>query len=105
MTAKHHKVLIPASVEAALKIQYNYILKEQFSPINANQWLDGIIKAIKSLEKFPSRCAIAPENYYVKKDAKIIIRHFIYKKTFRIIFTIVKNEVRILNVKHSARFH
>jgi plasmid stabilization system protein ParE len=67
-------------------------------------WLDGLIKAVESLAEFPKRCAIAPENSLAKKDKKTIIRHFIYKKTFRIIFTAAKGEVRILSIKHSARF-
>lgn len=101
---KTYKILIPESVEEALKRQVDYILKEQYSSLIASNWLDGIVKAIDSLTEFPKRCAVAPENFSVKKNPKIVIRHLIYKKTFRIIFTISGDEVRILSAKHSARF-
>ena len=104
MAAKHYKILIPNSVKVALQQQASYITIEQGEPLIASKWLDGIIKAIQSLSNFPNRCPIAPENSYISKSRTTVIRHLIYKKSFRIIFTIVKNEVRILSAKHSARF-
>lgn len=103
MTTKHYKILIPNSVKISLNQQINYIAFEQAQPITALKWLDGIIEAIQSLSTFPERCSIAPEDSYFRKSHETTIRHFIYKKSFRIIFTIRKNEVRILNVKHGAR--
>lgn len=100
MKPKHHKVLIPNSVKIELREQSEYIALEQGNYCNAERWLDGITKAILSLEIFPERCAIAPENSYFTNAE---IRHLIYKKSFRIIFTIQKNEVMILSVRHSAR--
>ncbi len=103
MNIKHHKILIPNSVKNALQKQVEYIAFDQKNPAEALKWLDGIIDAIQSLEKFPERCAIALENYYIKSGQEILVRHLIYKKSFRVIFTIVKNEVRILSVRHSRR--
>jgi plasmid stabilization system protein ParE len=103
MNSKHYRVLIPKSVEIILQKQADYIVKEQRAPSIATQWLDGIFEAIESLSQFPDRCSIAPENFYVKKDSNIVIRHLIYKKSFRVIFTVVKNEVRILSAKHATR--
>ena len=103
MHTKHYKILIPNSVKIALQKQIDYIAITQQQPLIALEWLDGIIKAIQSLEEFPNRCAIAPENEYLEQDLKTEIRHLIYKKSFRVIFIVRKNEVRILNVKHAAR--
>lgn len=103
MSVKHYKVLVPESVKVTLRRQVDYIVTEQHAPSIASEWVDGIVKAIESLAEFPDRCSTAPENFYIKKDPKAVIRHFIYKRTFRIIFMVVKNEVRILSVKHSAR--
>ncbi len=97
---KHHKVFIPDSVKVSLQKQMDYISIEQQEPLIAAKWLDGIVKAIQSLSKFPDRCPIAPENSCIDK---FVIRHLIYKKSFRVIFTVVKNEVRILSVRHGAR--
>ena len=103
MSNKHYKILIPKSVEIALANQMSYMIKEQHIVSIAYIWFDGIMDAINSLTEFPNRCPIAPENSSFKKNSEMIIRHFIYKKSFRIIFTIVKNQVRILSVKHGAR--
>ena len=103
MAIKHYKILIPDSVKISLNQQLNYIAAEHCQPALALQWLDGIIEAIQSLSTFPERCAAAPEDFYFKKSHETTIRHLIYKKSFRIIFTIKKNEVRILSVKHGAR--
>ncbi len=103
MLSKRYQLLIPQTVKIALRQQADYIITEQHSPLNASKWLDGIIKAIESLAEFPDRCPIAPENFYIKKNSQMVIRHLIYKKTFRIVFTVVKNEIRILSARHSAR--
>lgn len=103
ITVKNHKIFIADSVKVSLQKQVDYISFEQGEPLIAVRWIDGIMDAITSLSHFPHRCPIAPENFYVTKDSEIIIRHFIYKKSFRIIFTVVKNEVRVLSVKHAAQ--
>jgi plasmid stabilization system protein ParE len=100
MIIKHHKIITPDWIEAELSQQFEYIAIEQKDPVLAQEWLEGIEKAIASLAEFPGRCSIAPEN---SDNSKTTIRHLIYKKSFRIIFTIVKNEVKILNVRHSSQ--
>lgn len=103
MNCKHHKVLIPHTVKIALQEQVDYIAIKQGESLNARRWLAGIVKAISSLSKFPQRCSVAPENAEFGNDANFVIRHLIYKKSFRIVFTVVGNEVRVLSVRHSAR--
>ena len=90
MSVKHYKVLIPESVKIALRHQVDYIITNQHAPSIASEWIDGLIEAIESLAEFPDRCSIAPENLHIKKGSKFVIRHFIYKRTFRIIFMVVK---------------
>lgn len=103
MTTKTHRIYISDNVQKSLKKQADYIAFEQQNPVIAEKWLDGLVKAIESLSTIPNRCPIAPENSYIYNNSKSVIRHFIYKKSFRIIFTVVKNEVRILSVKHGAQ--
>lgn len=102
MITKNYKVLISKTVKDILLKQADYIANQQQEPILALKWFEGIESAINSLRNFPERCPIAPENYYIKQNSKIVIRHLIYKKSSRVVFVIIKNEVRILNVKHSA---
>lgn len=105
MTTKHHKVLIPDHVKIALQKQADYIAFEQHQPLVAMEWLEGIIEAIKSLAEFPHRYALAPENELLGANSEVEIRHLIYKKTFRVIFLVKNNEVRILRAKHAARLN
>lgn len=102
MQVKHHKILIPNSVKISLRKQVDFIAIES-GQLLALKWLDGIIEAIQSLAEFPERCAIAPENEYLGQDSTVEIRHLIYKKSFRVIFIVRKNEIRILSVKHASR--
>ena len=103
MPAKNYKIFIANSVKTELEKQVDYIAFEQQEPEIAARWLDGIIAAIQSLSYFPDRHAIAPENFYINKNDENVIRHFIYKKSFRVIFSVVRNEVRVLSVRHGAR--
>ena len=103
MSKKTYKVSTSRVARLKLKKQFDYIAFDQQEPILAIKWLDGIESSILSLSQFPERCALAPENQGNNANSKPILRHFIYKKSFRIIFTIVKNEVIILTVKHSAK--
>jgi plasmid stabilization system protein ParE len=100
---KHHKVRVPRAVNVALLQQANYISTEQQDPIMASRWLDGMIGAIQSLSHFPERCQIAPENFRANNNFESTIRQLFYKKSFRVIFKVVGDEVRILGVRHSAR--
>ena len=103
MSSKNYKIFISKDVKNKLEEQFDYIFYHQQEPTLADKWIIGIDKAITSLDKFQERCAIAPENSLKNKRLKTIIRHLIYRKSYRIIFTIVKNEVKILTVKHSAQ--
>jgi plasmid stabilization system protein ParE len=70
------------------------------SPKIAADILDGMEKHIKSLESMPRRFPTVPEKINYKNYS---IHHFFYKKSFRVIYTIYGDTVRILDVRHSAR--
>ncbi len=94
---KYHIVFNP-SVYSNLEDIFAYITIES-KPV-AIKIIDGIEKRIMSLELMPERFPIIPEKINYKNYQ---VRHFFYKKSFRIIYVICKDEVRILDVRHSAR--
>ncbi len=102
---KYYKVSISDLAEIALNKQFDYIAKEQNAPIAATHWLNGIIKSINSLAIFPKRHPVALKNSYDEKHLKAAIRYFIYKKSFRVLFTIAKYDVTVVDVNHAARFN
>jgi plasmid stabilization system protein ParE len=64
--------------------------------------MNGLFRAIESLNKMPFRCSLAIENDYFEEE----IRQLLYGKrgrVYRIIFTIREEEVHILFVRHSAQ--
>ncbi len=82
-------------------------IREQ-SPTSASDWFKGLLESIYSLEKFPTRCAIAPES----EEVGFKIRQLLYGKrkfVHRILFTIGYDEkadedvVRVYRIRHTAR--
>ncbi len=83
-----------------LKNAFEWI-REQ-SPFHAEIWREGIIDAVSSLIAFPERCPIAPENNVFDDE----IRQLLYGKrhrTYRILFTIKKDIIWILHIRHGFR--
>ena len=64
----------------------------------ALRWYEGLMKAFRSLEKNPLRCPVAPESAVFEEE----IRQLIYGK-YRILFTIEKETVFVLRVRHGAQ--
>ena len=88
--------------EASRNIKAIHEWLKQELPDKADAWFNGVFKAISSLERFPARCALAPEG----KDLGRPVRQLLYGKrrqTYRILFAIRENEVHILAVRHSSR--
>lgn len=64
----------------------------------ARKWYRGLKEQILSLERFPHRCSLTPEN----KE----LRHLLYghsHSTYRVIYRIVGKRVDVLHVRHGAR--
>ena len=57
-----YAVRLTDQTRAAIRAQARYIAVDGHAPLNAARWLDRVMDAIESLEHFPHRCALAPEN-------------------------------------------
>ena len=77
---------------------------EQEAPLEkAKEWYSSLKEQIESLSHFPKRCSLAPENGLWGDEE---IRHLLFLKypsTYRVLFTIKKNTVKILNIRHGKR--
>ena len=72
------------------------------APDSATKWFNGLETAISGLEDFPQRCPLAEEN----KAFDVEIHQLVYGKrvgAYRILFTILGDEVHILHVRHGRR--
>jgi plasmid stabilization system protein ParE len=68
----------------------------------ADRWFGGLYRTIGSLETFPERAPLAPESKNLKREIREIF-HGRRQHKYRILFTISKNEVHVLHVRHGAR--
>lgn len=99
MSQKYRIVIQP---EAQQAIEEAYLWLSHYSQRNARLWIEGLYKAILSLERIPSRCSLALETDFFEQE----IRQLIYGKgrnTYKILFTIVDNTVQVLLVRHASQ--
>lgn len=69
-----YQVIIQPEAEQGIKEAYYWI--SSYSPRNARSWLEGIYKAIMTLEQMPLRCSVAFENNFFEEE----IRQLLYGK-------------------------
>lgn len=71
-------------------------------------WLQGLLKAVNSLEKFPERCPLAPESHAFLVE----VRQLLYgkgRRQYRVLFGISidpntnENVVLIYRIRHGAQ--
>ena len=74
------------------------------TPAYAEDWLNSLYHELQSLEEMPTRCSRAPESVEVDRE----IHQLLFGKRrsiYRVLFVVIKDEVRILHVRHGAREH
>jgi len=91
-------VEITSAALADAEAYVGFIRVDRGEPIAAEQWWNGLIDQILSLETLPRRCSIIPEQKYFEQE----MRHLIYA-SHRIIFSIDEHTVTILRIYHGAR--
>ena len=96
---KKYKIILGTKIFSKLENILDYIAND--SPKVAIDIIDGIQSQINSLTTMPERFPVVPENISYKNHIKI--RHCFYKKSFRIIYLIHQDKVRILDIRHSMQ--
>ena len=67
------------------------------------EWYAAIKAHIQTLDHLPERCPYAPENGLWGSEELRQLLFQDYPSKYRIIFTVTKSSVRILNIRHGAR--
>jgi plasmid stabilization system protein ParE len=88
-------VEITALADANLEEIYLRIRPD--SPGRAAESRKGLLKAAQSLDLFPERCPLAPES-----GPELGIRQLVYGE-YRVLFTVAKETLYVLHVRHGAR--
>ncbi len=89
--SKKYQIIIQPSAEQGIKEGYYWV--SHYSPHNARNWLEGIYKAIMSLEQMPLRCSLAFENNFFTEE----IRQILYGKgtNTTVFFSLLLNRLYI----------
>ena len=93
---KKFKVEITKIAEADVAEIWEYIAQDK--PEMATAFVLRLEEQVGTLERFPERCPLVPENELLGAD----YRHLLYGN-YRTIFKIVGSRVIILRVLHGAR--
>ena len=88
-------VEITALADADLEEVYLRIRKD--SPSRAAEWRKALVESARTLERFPERCPLAPES-----GPELEIRQLVHG-AYRVLFTVAKDTVYVLHIRHGAR--
>jgi plasmid stabilization system protein ParE len=76
-------------------------IADNIGSTTAERWYEDLLEAIRSLESFPNRCALAPEAEAFQREIRQL---WIGKaKNYRALFIVETKQVFILHVRHSSR--
>jgi plasmid stabilization system protein ParE len=98
--SERFRVVITPEAQEGIRHAYEWV--STYSPDSANVWMNGLFRAIQSLDTMPRRAPLAFENDLFREE----LRQLLYGKrgrVYRILFTIQDNEVQVLFVRHSAQ--
>ncbi len=99
-----YRIELAATAKAEIRSQAQW-LRDNMSPAFADKWLDGLYKAIDTLQNRPLHCPVAAESYKFPEEIRELLYGHHGKRTHkhRIIFTVRDDAVYVLYVRHTAR--
>jgi plasmid stabilization system protein ParE len=77
--------------------------RDHRSAVQAERWYSGTYEAIGTLRRDPERCAKSPETDLLRQGVRQLLIGIGQRPTHRIVFTVSKNVVTILRVRHSSQ--
>ncbi|CBN57886.1 MULTISPECIES: type II toxin-antitoxin system RelE/ParE family toxin [Kamptonema] len=89
---------VEISPSALTDAEEAFLYMQKDSSLNAEEWYNGLVNAILSLENLPNRCPLASESEEIGRE----IRQLIYKR-YRILFSVSEEIVQVLRIRHTAR--
>jgi plasmid stabilization system protein ParE len=97
---KHYQVIILPAAERDIGEAFEWLAEQDVGA--AVRWYNRLLEVVLSLEIFPERCPLAPETNFLDEKIREIF-HGRRQHKYRILFTVSKNKVHVLHVRHGAR--
>jgi len=97
---RRHTVIILPAAEWEIGKAYEWIASRDADA--AVRWYNRLLEVIFSLDTFPERAPLAPESKSLKREIREVF-HGRRQHKYRILFTLLNNEVHVLHVRHGAR--
>ena len=97
-----HPIQIAEPAERDIRSAHDW-WSENRSAEQADRWYNNIYKAIETLRSMPSRCPLAPESDLHPSGLRQLSFGIGKHPTHRIIFTIERDTVIILRVRHTSQ--
>jgi len=94
------EVIILPSAERDIGEAYEWIAESDAGA--AIRWYNRLMELIFSLDTFPERCPLAPESEFLNREIREIF-HGRRQFKYRILFTVGKDTVHVLHIRHGAR--
>ena len=95
-----YKLVIQPPALADLDSAYQWIARR--SPTSAARWFNRFVEALKTLERFPDRCGLAPEGEQIGQEIRQLV-HGRRTGAYRALFLIKGCEVHVLHIRHAAQ--
>ena len=95
------RVELSDRAQADIAAIYDWFLSQQAGPAG-ERWFLGLREAIASLSTLPTRCPVSPES----GEVPVEVRQLLYGRkphVYRILFTIERDVVQILHIRHGRR--
>lgn len=67
----NYRVEVTPDALDAIRQHVRHIAVELRAPLNAERWLQRVWDAVDSLERFPRRCSLAPDNEQVTYEVRM----------------------------------
>ena len=97
---KLYRVIILPAAERDIGEAYEWLAEQDAEA--AIRWYNRLLEVIFSLDAFPERCPLAPENKFLNEEIREIF-HGRRQHKYRILFTVTEQAVHVLHVRHGAR--
>ena len=97
---KRYQVIILPSAERDIGEAYEWLAEQDAE--TAIRWYNRLREVFFSLDTFPERYPLTPESEFLNSEIREIF-HGRRQHKYRILYTVSKNEVRVLHVRHGAR--